>query len=790
MQFHWPGFDSFQKLSAEETAELASRMAELTRAGLPLGDGLRALADELSGRRLRRVLRTLADQLDSGVDLAVAIESQSARLSVCLRGLVLAGLRSGRLAETLEEYVDLQRSQAELRRRLWTSLAYPFILLVFLALLAVVARFYIVEQFTKMYKEFGMALPAVTKICLYNSWSAVWGLVFLVCAFSAIPLVLAVAPGVPWMWPMLHKLPMIGPLLRWTHLAQFCRLMALLLEQDVPLPDALRLAAAGLHDADLAHGCRRLAEDVDSGRALYESMAARRQFPASLIPVMEWGQRAPALPDAFRAAAEMFEGRTHSQGSLLEAILLPIIFLVITGYVGMFVVSLFLPLIVCIECLSGGGYGGYGYGYGGGVLNEQGPLTALAIFAPILLGIAVLVSQRLISGPRDKLRDNVVNLTLTVTGWVLIAVGLAGSFISLFVMIWIPWWIIAVVVLIETVRKQRVSQQYALLWLLAVSAERFMPLVPAIEAFARERGGFFGRRAKRLAEMLASGVPLPAALDACRNVLPRSALPMIRIGWQSGALAPALREAATVSGQHHGLWTSLVGKLTYLILMPLFGFGILSFVMLWIVPKFGKMFREFGIELPWMMRQLTAAATALVNYWFLFFPFWFAVVLLLCYAGLRHYGLIRWNLPGMGWLARRLDSANVMDALAIVAGQQRPLLDGVAGLARSYPTAGIRWRLCRAADDIETGTDWAESLQRRGLIRRTDLAILQAAQRAGNLPWALQEMAQSNRRRFAYRLQAAAQTAFPVVVIFFGAMVAFIVVALFLPLVTLIQSLS
>jgi type II secretory pathway component PulF len=152
---------------------------------------------------------------------------------------------------------------------------------------------------------------------------------------------------------MLRRLPIVGPLLRWTHLAQFARLMAMLLDQRVPLPDALRLTAAGLHDSDLAHGCRQVAADVESGRVLYESMAAQRQFPASLIPVVEWGQRAPALPDAFRAAADMFEGRIRSQGSLLEAILLPIIVLVITAYVGMFVISLFLPLISLIERLSG-----------------------------------------------------------------------------------------------------------------------------------------------------------------------------------------------------------------------------------------------------------------------------------------------------------------------------------------------------------------------------------------------------------------------------------------------------
>jgi len=92
LRFQWPGFDSRRKLSTEESVELASRVAELTRAGLPLGPGLRALAAELSGRRLRRVLRQMADRLDAGMDLAAAIDGQGRRLPPALRGLVLAGV--------------------------------------------------------------------------------------------------------------------------------------------------------------------------------------------------------------------------------------------------------------------------------------------------------------------------------------------------------------------------------------------------------------------------------------------------------------------------------------------------------------------------------------------------------------------------------------------------------------------------------------------------------------------------------------------------------------------------
>ena len=99
-------------------------------------------------------------------------------------------------------------------------------------------------------------------------------------------------------------------------------------------------------------------------------------------------------------------------------------------------------------------------------------------------------------------------------------------------------WVVLIFVLIEGSRKYRATQQHGLLWLLTVSAERDMPLIPAMEAFARERGGSFSRRAKRLAGMLKAGVPLPDALDRCPGLLPRYAAPTIRVGYETGTLGP------------------------------------------------------------------------------------------------------------------------------------------------------------------------------------------------------------------------------------------------------------
>jgi general secretion pathway protein F len=352
MKLRWPQFDFQRPLGAAEVAELAARIAELSRAGMPLGDGLRAMAGDLPGRRLPRTLRRLADRFDAGDDLKTSLESQGRRLPGHLVGLMLAGVRSGRLAQVLEEFVELERSRWELRRRVWLALAYPLLLSVMLAALMLFCSIFVVSQFRPLFADFKMDLPIVTQFFFESVRPGAWVVMGFAAGCVAVPVLLQFTPAPAWLPPLLYAIPLIGPLLRWSRLAQFARLMAVLLEQQVPLPEALRLTAAGLGDAYLARGCREAAGDVEAGRLFWESLAEKRQFPPSLIPLVRWGQLTPALADAFRAAAEMFEGRVVSQEPLLDAVLLPVALLVITAFIGSFILAVSLPTIALIQKLS------------------------------------------------------------------------------------------------------------------------------------------------------------------------------------------------------------------------------------------------------------------------------------------------------------------------------------------------------------------------------------------------------------------------------------------------------
>jgi type II secretory pathway component PulF len=413
-------------------------------------------------------------------------------------------------------------------------------------------------------------------------------------------------------------------------------------------------------------------------------------------------------------------------------------------------------------------------------------IQLLGGFSPLILGLAVLAALRVLSARRDPHADS-MHLMLTVASWVLIDVGL----LALLTTFSGPMGaMVGAVIIAMAAHRARRTQQYALLSILAATAERMMPLVPAIEAYAREHVGTMGRRAMGLADRLRAGIALPDAMAACPGTVPPEAMPIIRTGYESGALAAALSDATSLRRSGDAIWNQVLSRTAYLAVLLLVFLGISTFMVLKIMPAVQKIFEDFGTELPAMTQAAVSLSYASANYWFLLTPLVLAAGIPAVYAVLRYVGWIEWRLPGTGWLNRRLDTAAVFDSLSIVADRRRPMPDGLASLARSFPVASVRGRLRRVLADVEAGEDWAESLRRHELIGEAELAVIAAAGRAGNLSWALRELAESNRRRWGYRAVVWLQILFPVVIVSVGFLVALYVVGYFLPLVTLIQSMT
>ncbi|MEO8494094.1 MAG: type II secretion system F family protein [Planctomycetota bacterium] len=415
---------------------------------------------------------------------------------------------------------------------------------------------------------------------------------------------------------------------------------------------------------------------------------------------------------------------------------------------------------------------------------------SISLFVLIWIGVAVLWSLRLAYRKRGAAADDAVRLILTVAGWVMILAGILGTAMQAFIFGTPLSWVVILAIIIMAVGRYRSAENRTLLWCLAAAAERGIPLEHAARAYALERSDELGIRAARLADLLEGGTPLSLALAETRVRLPLDMLVAVRVGIETGDLGTALAKVAKYDDDADMMLRSIFEKVFYLGVVANLLVGILTFIMLKIVPVYAKMFDEFELKLPLMTQLLVYIADIFITYWFVLLPILIWLPFLLV-VGLLHYvGWLPRNLPLINWFVLRLDGGLVMRCLSLSVKQQRPLPEMIGLLANLYPKSSVRARLARALLGINNGEPWCQALRRAKLLRPSDVAILTAAERSGNLEWALEEMADSSIRRLAYRLRLALNVLFPVVLFVFGMFIGFVVISLFLPLVSLITGLA
>jgi general secretion pathway protein F len=356
---------------------------------------------------------------------------------------------------------------------------------------------------------------------------------------------------------------------------------------------------------------------------------------------------------------------------------------------------------------------------------------------------------------------------------------IAGVFLAIVLAV---AWVIALVA-------RRDTQQDALLWVLTIAAEQQMPLGPGIEAVADQYSGLFRRRLQALASWLSSGSSLSDALKRVPRLLPQSALVLVQVGSEIGNLSGSLREAAESRSARPLPRHPLMSKLAYLLLL-LFCIQLVSaFIAFFILPKMERIYADFGVRLPELTLAAMGLSTALMDPYVL--PSLLLLELLvLLYLPLFHLGWVSVPLPLADRLVRRRHAGVVLRSLALVVEAGLPMTKGIAILSREYPVWWIRARLMRVRQRLDDGADWCECLCSQGLIGPAEAALLESAQRAGNLTWALREIAESGERRLTYRLLAWTQALFPVVILSMGALVVLFALAYFGPLIRIIEELG
>ncbi|MBX3442461.1 MAG: type II secretion system F family protein [Planctomyces sp.] len=319
---------------------------------------LALLAEETLDFRLSRTLRSMSADLDRGSDWSEVLRTHQRRLPPVLAGAFEIAQASGRLPNVLGEYIEVMRRNRQARRRMMLSLMYPFIVLLLTVALLGGMLLFLVPGFASMFNDFGMELPAMT-VGLIGLSLFLTEHVPLVAAGMAIAaglmLALILLPRLPLggaLGRMLQSVPVLGTASWMAAAAEFFSLLAILVDAQKPLPEALRLTGKSLTDSNLRDGVGDLSRLVEHGEPAAEAAALLPNFRPAVVQVLRHSQRPTAFARILRTQAELFSLQAEAMARLAIVWIEPVMLALIGLVVGFIVLSLFLPLVKLLNELA------------------------------------------------------------------------------------------------------------------------------------------------------------------------------------------------------------------------------------------------------------------------------------------------------------------------------------------------------------------------------------------------------------------------------------------------------
>jgi type IV pilus assembly protein PilC len=343
-----------KKLNMERFLIFNQQFVTLVRAGLPILKGLDLLADRLTDPKLGKHIRAVRNEVKNGALLSDAFRAQGVFPPIYVTS-VLAGEKSGSLAEVLDRYIAYQKLSQTMRKKLIVSLIYPSVLFSLVICLIVFLVTYVVPNFAQLYKSMEAKLPAMTQILIAVGTTA--------RSYILVGFALLVAAGAGFRYwartdragVILDKVKLATPALgdMWVkyQVAQFSRILSTLLVGGIPLVQALETSAQSLDSRLLRSALEKAQRQVKEGQPLSAGLAATKLFPGLSIDMIEVGESTGALPTMLASVAEFYEEDVNTRMAATLALIEPVIMIFMGAFVAFVLISLYLPIFSLAETM-------------------------------------------------------------------------------------------------------------------------------------------------------------------------------------------------------------------------------------------------------------------------------------------------------------------------------------------------------------------------------------------------------------------------------------------------------
>ena len=324
-----------------------------------------------------------------------------------------------------------------------------------------------------------------------------------------------------------------------------------------------------------------------------------------------------------------------------------------------------------------------------------------------------------------------------------------------------------------------------------------LPIVRSLDILAaQQKPGLLRETMNEVKSDVEGGAALSEALAKHPRVYDKLYVNMVKAGEAGGVLDQILSRLADYMEKSLRLKQKILGALVYPAAVVTIATGILTFILIYIIPRFEAMFREMDIgQMPFLTDLLMKFSNMVASYWYILFFLPIALWAVVHFVGQTPKGrytidLMRLKLPIFGSIISKSSVSRFCRTLGTLIQSGVPILSALTIIKNATGNAVVAGAVGSVHDSIREGDTIAEPLRHSGVFDDLVVNMIQVGEETGELDSMLIKVADTYDSEVDTLVGALMSLLEPVLIILMGGVVGFIVIALFMPLIHMMSSMG
>jgi type IV pilus assembly protein PilC len=323
-----------------------------------------------------------------------------------------------------------------------------------------------------------------------------------------------------------------------------------------------------------------------------------------------------------------------------------------------------------------------------------------------------------------------------------------------------------------------------------------LPIVQSLQILTHmQRPGAFKIALARVTEDVSSGNALSESLGRHPRIWDPLYTNLVKAGEAAGALETILRSLAEFREKSQRLRKKVIGAMIYPVAVLTIASAILTFIMVFIVPKFESIFKDLQVPLPALTVLLISFGRFMAGWWWMMLIGAAAVAVFLRLFRQTEQGAgiidrIMLILPVLGGIVKKSSVARFTRTLGTLVTSGVSFLDALEITRAATPNVVVRDAITEVRESVKEGETINEPLRRSGVFDDIVVNMVKVGEETGELDRMLIKIADTYDEEVDAAVAAMMALLEPALIILMGGAVGVIVIALFMPLISILRTIG